>query len=209
MRRGRGGGGSGVCGWAGGLPAAASRYGKRGSARAQGRSRLLQARSSDPNVKSIRTRGKEASGEGLTIAPRYCISSSRGRGGAGDRGPTAAGGLGVSLVNMLRPRGTPGSAPRWLEGAAAAGASLFSRSPSSVLFRPSPRPRPSFAWYFSTRLAGDESAALRRPAASRGRGRAGAAVLTPPLPSQACSLEGQYAAKDKRNPAPDAHFRSA
>lgn len=161
-------------------------------------------------MKSIRTRGKEASGEGLTIAPRYCISSSRGRGGAEDWGPTAAGGLGVSVACKHAPaEGDTGLGAEVAGGGAAAGASLFSRSPSSVLFRPSPRPRPSLAWYFSTRLAGDESAALRRPAASRGRGRAGAAVLTPPLPSQACSLEGQYAAKDKRNPARDAHFRSA
>lgn len=75
-------------------------------------------------------------------------------------------------------------------------------------------PPPSLAWYFSTRLAGDESAALRRPAASRGRGRAseraGAAVLTPPLylRRQAGSLEGQCTAKDKRSPAPDAVYTS-
>lgn len=108
---------------------------------------------------------------------RPATPGSRGRGRARrvpcKQAPAGAGGTGLGA-------GAAGGAPRRRIFVLAA--------PPSVLFRPSPRPRPSLAWYFSTRLAGDESAALRRPAASRGRGRAGAAVLTRRLlPSQAAS----------------------
>lgn len=97
----------------------------------------------------------EASREGLTIAPRYCISSSRGRGGAGGRLPraaAAAGGLGVCPVNKPRlGRGGPGSAPGRLEGRRG-GASLFSRPRrryfSAPLRAPAPRSPGTFplAW---------------------------------------------------------------
>lgn len=177
-------GGSGDAGGAGG--------GSRGGLRAPGRSLplggggaargpLLCCKPGSCDSIGLKTHREvrawgEASREGLTIAPRYCISSSRGRGGAGGRLPgaaAAAGGLGVCPVNKPRlGRGGPGSAPGRLEGRRG-GRIFVLAAPPSVLFRPSPRPRPSLAWYFSTRLAGDESAALRRPAASRGRGRAG------------------------------------
>lgn len=86
-----------------------------------------------------------------------------------------------SAVGLRSPKGRAG--PR---RARRRGGTIFVLGGSpSVLFRPSrraPAPR-ARGWYFSTRLAGAESAARPRPAASRGPGWAGAAGPdAPPLP---------------------------
>lgn len=111
----------------------------RGShARASGTAGLLRAGSGDRIVKS----GHGASGEDLTIAPRYCISSSRGRGGAGERGPTAAGRARRAACKQAPAGGeTPGSAPRQLEGALRR-AHLCSRGPRRRYFS-APRRAPA------------------------------------------------------------------
>ena len=57
----------------------------------------------------------------------------------------------------------------------------------ALWYRPRRAPPPlALGWYFSTRLAGDESAALRLPAVSRDQGGL-CSPDAPPLPSQAAA----------------------